>query len=237
MDRKEVVLVTGGARRLGKEITLHLVDAGYRVVVLANSSLREAQELAERRSGIAWIEGDLRDVRTLESQFAKAVGQFGRIDHLVNNASIFPAVDIENTDIDLFQDAMAIHSTSPFFLSRALYLHVKERGCKGSVVNIIDSKIDAPTASRPAYYCAKGALAYQTKALAVALGPTLRVNAVSPGLVLSNTDDAYFASMQEKLPLRMTGTCTDVSKAVEYFLGAPFVTGMELCIDGGQRLL
>jgi len=195
------------------------------------------EELALQGLESAYIQGDLCRQGSLDSLFGQAVQAFGRVDHLIHNASVFPSRTMDETDFALFEQVMNVHSTAPFFLTKALYLHLKARSAKGSVVNMLDAKLSSPTASRPAYYCAKGALAYQTKALAAALGPTLRVNAVSPGLVLSNGDDAYFATMQQHLPLKATGTVDDVCQAVSYLLCSSFVTGMDLCVDGGQRLL
>lgn len=241
MSNKDVVLITGGAKRLGRALALSLAASGYRVVIHCNESVKEAQyvveELALQGFESAYVQGDLRHQVHLDHLFSQAVQAFGQVDHLINNASLFPSRTMDETDFALFEQVMAVHSSAPFFLTKALYHHLKARSAKGSVVNMLDAKLSSPTASRPAYYCAKGALAYQTKALAAALGPTLRVNAVSPGLVLSNGDDAYFAKMQQQLPLKSTGTVDDVCQAVSYLLRSSFVTGVDLCVDGGQRLL
>lgn len=241
MNSKEVVLITGGAKRLGRAMALSLAASGYRVVIHCNESVEQAEKLVQELTlqgfDSAYVQGDLSNPGALASLFSQAVQAFGQVDHLINNASLFPARTMDETDLALFEQVMAVHSTAPFFLSRELYLHLKVRAAKGSVINMLDAKLTSPTASRPAYYCAKGALAYQTKALAAALGPTLRVNAVSPGLVLSNGDDAYFTKMQNQLPLKTTGKTDDICQAVSYLLGSSFVTGTELCVDGGQRLL
>ena len=132
---------------------------------------------------------------------------------------------------------MAVHNTAPFFLSKPSHASAFPLCKRDSVTNILDTKLSSPTASRPAYYCAKGALSAQTKPLAVALGPVVRVNAISPGAVLSNGEDGYFRKMAELLPLRSTGSAQDICEAVSYLLGASFVTGVDLPVDGGQRLL
>lgn len=241
MNTKEVVLITGGAKRLGRALALALAASGYRIVIHCNESVEQAkrlvEELAVQGFDSAYIQGDLSKTDTLEPLFSQAVQVFGQVDHLINNASLFPSRTMDETDLALFEQVMAVHSTAPFFLTKELYRHLKARASRGSVVNMLDTKLSSPAASRPAYYCAKGSLAYQTKALAVALGPTLRVNAVSPGLVLSNGEDAYFAKIRQQLALKATGSARDICQAVSYLLEASFVTGIELCVDGGQRLL
>lgn len=241
MNTKEVVLITGGAKRLGREIALYLAMSGYRIIVHCNQSTEQAKilvdELVAQGCEAFSIQGDLSKTEHIPQLFSQALQAFGQVDHLINNASLFPSETMDETDFALFEQVMAVHSTAPFFLAKELYQHLKARSAKGSVINMLDTKLSSPTASRPAYYCAKGSLAYQTKALAVALGPILRVNAVSPGLVLSNGDDAYFAKVAQQIALKKTGSALDICQAVSYLLEASFVTGMELCVDGGQRLL
>nr|WP_319474267.1 SDR family oxidoreductase [uncultured Sphaerochaeta sp.] len=234
METKQVVLITGGAKRLGLAMAQYLLGEGYRVVIHCNTSCGEAKALGD---DCRTVQANLTNREELQLIFLKAVACFGQVDHLINNASVFPSAFIDQTTFELWDEVMDLHNTAPYFLSRALYLHLIEREATGSVINMVDSKIEAPTASRSAYYISKGALLAQTKTLAVSLGPTLRVNAISPGAVLNGGDDTYFAKMAERLPLKHTGTASDVVLAVAYLLRATFVTGMELAVDGGQRLL
>ncbi|MGH0052130.1 MAG: SDR family oxidoreductase [Sphaerochaetaceae bacterium] len=234
MEKKQVVLITGGAKRVGFAVAQYLLQCGFRVVVHCNTHCCDMKQLGP---DCAMIQGDLRKHDELSLLFEKSIASFGAIDHLINNASIFSSSTIEQTSSEMWDEMMSIHNTAPFFLSKALYLHLVERGTTGSIINMVDTKTDAPTASRPAYYIAKGALLAQTKALAVALAPVVRVNAISPGPVLSNGDDAYFIKMAERLPLKRTGTAEDIIQAVSYLLRASFVTGVNLAVDGGQKLL
>jgi pteridine reductase len=234
MDTKQVVLITGGAKRLGFAMAQHLLGEGYRVVIHCNTSCKVVEDLG---SDCRTVQADLTNREELQTLFGRAVQCFGQVDHLVNNASVFPSALIEQTTLELWDEVMTLHNTAPFFLSKALYQHIRERGTTGSIVNMVDTKTDAPTASRPAYYISKGALLAQTKTLAVSLAPILRVNAISPGAVLSNGDESYFAKMAERLPLKHTGTAFDIVQAAAYLLRASFVTGVNLAVDGGQRLL
>lgn len=235
-------MITGASKRLGRAVSAALSESGYTTIIhtqQADDGVRSfAQALCERDYTCGVIEGDLTDTQRLGPLFDRAVSLFGRVDHLINNASLFFPLSIEETTIEDFDRLMALHNTAPFFLSRSLYLHLKERGAYGSVINIGDATLTAPKASRPAYYTAKGALMAQSRALAVALAPTVRVNAICPGPILSSEDDdAYFKRMESLLPLRKTGDPTDIIGAVSYLLSAPFVTGAELVVDGGLGLL
>jgi len=241
MTEGQVVLISGGAKRIGRALAVYLAHQGFRVVVHYHTSEQEARqlqtELESEGLSLKLVRGDLASSSELHLLFNRAVAAFGQVDHLINNASFFPTLTMKETDLASFEKLMAVHNTAPFFLSQALYNHLCSRKAQGSVVNILDTKLSSPTASRPAYYCAKGALAEQTKALAVALGPVVRVNAISPGAVLSNGEDAYFHKMEGLLPTRATGSTQDVCEAISYLLGASFVTGVNLLVDGGQSLL
>lgn len=235
-------MITGAAKRLGAAMAHFLAERGHSVIL----HVRRADDVAQavvhaiRTAGgrCVLIEGDLTDISSLENLFVEALEAFGQVDHLINNASRFAPLSIEETDFESFDSLMALHNSAPFFLSRALYLHLKGRQAHGSVINMVDATLSAPKASRPAYYMAKGALLAQTKALAVALAPTVRVNAISPGPVLQgDTDGLYFERMATILPLQKTGSPHDICKGVEYLINSPFVTGTELVIDGGQQLL
>lgn len=107
----------------------------------------------------------------------------------------------------------------------------------GAVVNITDTQLACPPASRPSYYLSKAALAQETVILAKTLAPYIRVNAVAPGLVLSNGEEGYFSKMEKILPLKKCGSPSDICEAVSYLLSASFVTGITIPVDGGHHLL
>jgi NAD(P)-dependent dehydrogenase (short-subunit alcohol dehydrogenase family) len=241
MDKGDVIVVTGAARRLGRELSLFLAGKGCRLVLHCNKSVDEAgqlcRELQEAGTPAAVVAGDLQDTDGLEALFGRFVEPFGRVDALVNGASRFERRPIESVDPETWRQDMALHAAAPFFLSRYLYLHLLQRGAGGAVVNITDTLLSGPTASRPSYFCSKGALSAETAPLAVALAPVVRVNEVAPGPVLAADDGTYFRKMAGRLPLRRCGTPSDFCQAVWYLLDAPFVTGQVLQVDGGQHLL
>lgn len=241
-QQTEVVMITGASQRLGAHIARFLATEGYAVIIhtkrMDEGSEALIRSLEAHHLLCKIVEGDLSDVRGIPDLFGRALALFGRVDHLVNNASSFDALPIEEITINAFESVMALHNSAPFFLSQALYTHLREEKRSGTIINICDATLACPKASRPAYYTAKGALLAQTRALAVALAPTVRVNAISPGPVLSNTTDgAYFARMREALPVSHTGEPADIERTIKFLLESPFITGEELVVDGGLRLL
>jgi NAD(P)-dependent dehydrogenase (short-subunit alcohol dehydrogenase family) len=241
MIRGDVIVVTGAAKRVGREIALYLAQKGFRLILHCNTSYQEAlclqEELQQKGFASAVVQGDLTNTSQLEILFSRFLQPFGRVDGLVNSASVFSLKSITEVDVATWQQDMALHAAAPFFLSKYLYQHLVGRNCTGSVVNITDTKLSSPTSSRPSYYCSKASLAEETRVLAVALAPVVRVNAVAPGIILSYDDSPYFSQMQQKLPLKKCGDPKDVCEAIGYLLSASFVTGQVIRVDGGQHLL
>ncbi len=241
MMQARVVVITGAARRVGRALAILLAEEGYKVVLHCNTSLVEAHALQQQLQGMGHesriVQGDLTDLEGLQELFARFVASFGYVDALINSASVFHHTSLEDTTVERWLSDMALHAGSPFFLSKMLCQHLQQRGTTGAVVNITDTQITSPPANRPTYYLSKATLAQETTILARTLAPYVRVNAVAPGLVLSNGEDAYFAKMERILPLQRTGTLSDVSEAVSYLLSASFVTGVTITVDGGHHLL
>ncbi len=241
MIQDKVVVITGAARRVGKALALWLAKEGYKVVLHCNTSLDEGSVLQQKLQDMGYesrvVQGDLTDLDGLEALFTRFVESFGHLDAIINSASVFHNASLEQTTIQRWQADMALHAAAPFFLSKMLYQHTKERGATGSVVNITDTQLASPLANRPSYYLSKATLAQETTILAKTLAPFVRVNAVAPGLILSNGEDAYFARMEKLLPLGRTGTPSDICEAVSYLLSANFVTGVAITVDGGHHLL
>lgn len=240
-----VVLVTGGAKRVGAAIVRAAHAAGARVVVHCNRSRGEADRLAAeleaaRPGSAAVIQADLLDAGALESLVERAVAAYGRLDGLVNNASSFHPTPIGGVDAGAWEDLAGTNLRAPLFLSQAAAPHL--RRSRGAIVNIVDIHAERPLPGFLAYTVAKSGLAGLTRALAVELAPEVRVNGVSPGAILWPEDgEAFPPAERERItvqtPLRRTGTPEDIAGAVKYFLfDAPFVTGQVLAVDGGRSL-
>ncbi len=241
-----VVVVTGASERLGRMVALGLAARGSKVVVHCHTDTESADEtvaIIQEQGGIACrFATDLTRMEGIEALANSPVEHFGRWDALVNSASVFRAIgigDVEEADWQLDQD---LHQRAPFFLSKALYRFRKNTEAVESpacVVNITDTGVRRPTASRPSYYCAKSALEGQSRILGVALAPLVRVNAVAPGAVIPavRTDEAYFAQLEKRLPLGKLASPEDVVDAVIFLFENDSITGQTIVVDGGEHLL
>jgi pteridine reductase len=239
--RGRVALVTGGAVRVGRAISLALAGEGMRLVVHYHSSSAPAQELVERvraAGGEALaLRADLARTGEAVRLAEEAERAFGRVDVLVNNASVFPAQRLEDTDPALWERVMAVNLRAPFFLTQRLAAGMRERG-EGVVVNLADLAGLQPWAAYAAHSVSKAALVQLTRVAARSLAPEVRVVAIAPGTVLPPED--LPAEEVERLarttPLRRNGSPEDVVQAVLYLLRADFVTGEVLVLDGGRML-
>lgn len=241
MDK--VVLVTGGAKRIGARIVTLFHKANYRVLIHCNQSVADAQVLADqlnqvRENSAAVVAQNLSEVAALNTFILKATKIFGRLDCLVNNASLFHPTDMETLSSDAIDQLMTVNLKAPLLLSSASAGVMKS----GAIINIIDVYGERPLRNYLAYSISKAALIMATKALAEELAPEIRVNGVSPGAILW-PEDAAEMSEQEKIdrlgdvPLGRLGEPEDIAKAVVYLAEqGTYVTGQILSIDGGQSI-
>ena len=241
-NQAAVVLVTGGARRLGAEIVRQMHAAGARVVVHFRSSGDEAAQLAAtlnalRPGSVSIVQADLLSSNAGERLVAAAVAAYGRLDALVNNASSFFPTPLGTIDEAAWSDLVGSNLKAPLFITQAATPYLKlSRGC---VVNIVDIHAERPLRGYPVYCAAKAGLAGLTRALAQELAPEVRVNGVSPGAI-EWPDDGQFAPQEraaiiEHSLLKRIGAAADIAGAVRYLVfDAPYVTGQILAVDGGR---
>lgn len=237
------VIVTGAGVRFGRSLVLRLAAEGANIAVHYHSHASEAHQTASEAAeyGITAIpiEGDLTESSQVHRLFDAVLHEFGTVDAVINSASIFFPLSIEDTGISQWQSMDALTVQAPFFLSRALYLHKAAINGRGVIVNITDSSIRHPSRNRIAYSCAKAALESQTKLLAATLAPHLRVNAVAPGFfkASSEEDEQYGRRLRTRLPLKTFASERDMLEAVLFFLQNESVTGVVLPVDCGEHLL
>jgi pteridine reductase len=243
--KDSVVLVTGGARRIGSVISRTLHEAGARIVVHCNKSRDDADDLADelnaaRPDSAIVIQADLLQAAALPRLAEEAARAFGRLDGLVNNASSFHATPMGEIQLRDWEDLIGTNLRAPLFLSQAAAPHL--RAWQGAIVNIVDIHAERPLPDFAVYTIAKAGLAGLTRSLALELAPDVRVNGVAPGAILWPEGGQHFAPNEkaritEQTPLERIGTPEDVAGAVKYLLfDAPFVTGEILAVDGGRRL-
>ncbi|HEX2188357.1 MAG TPA: SDR family oxidoreductase [Longimicrobiaceae bacterium] len=239
--RGRSALVTGGAVRVGRAISIALAREGMRVVVGYGSSEGPARELVEaiRRGGgeAACVGADLSRIEEVRRLAEEAERAFGGIDVLVNNASVFPEAGFEDTDEATWDAALAVNLKAPFFLTQLLAPGMRARG-GGAVVNLADLAGLQSWQGYAAHSVSKAGLVHLTRVAARALAPEVRVNAIAPGTVLPPEDfpEEEVRKLAERAPLERNGSPDDVVEALLYLLRADFVTGEVLVVDGGRML-
>lgn len=233
-------LITGGAHRLGRAIALDLAQNGFGVVIHANSSLTDAQELAEEinaKGGRAWaLQADLEHADQAVALLDEAHTLAGKIDILINNASIFEPDGIDELDETLWDQHFNIHLKSPAFMSSALARHIGD--AEGLIVNIIDQRVWRLNPTFFSYTLSKSALWTATQTMAQALGPNIRVNAIGPGPTLKNDrqNDEDLAQQVDALILQRGPELGEFGATIRYLWDAKSVTGQMIALDGGQHL-
>jgi pteridine reductase len=239
------VLITGAARRIGAAIARRLHAAGASVVLHCHRSRAEAERLrdqlnGERAHSAAVVQADLLDCAGLPGLVEESAGAFGRLDALVNNASSFYPTPFGAIGEGEWKDLMGSNLRAPLFLSQAAAPLLRE--ARGAIVNLVDIHAERPLKDFVVYSVAKAGLAGLTRALALELGPDVRVNGVAPGAIVWPDGDEHFAPSEKgritaQTPLKRIGSPEDVAGAVKYLLlDAPFVTGQILAVDGGRGI-
>jgi pteridine reductase len=238
----KVALVTGGAVRLGKALSLAMADEGVRLVVHYNSSLGPAEQtvadIKARGSHALAIQADLSQFSQIPSLIQRGALHFGQIDILVNSAAIFEVANLAQTTEADWERHFAINLKAPFFLSQAFAAHVGEAR-RAHIVNIADWKGVRPALNHLAYSLTKSGILAMTRALALALAPNIQVNAIAPGAVLPppGGDQGYLDRLARSIPMRRAGSPGEVAEALIYFLKSDFVTGETIFVTGGQHLV
>lgn len=234
-----VALVTGSGRRVGRAIALGLARAGARVAVHHHASRVGADETVaeiERAGGEARaFQADLRDPHAPARLVDAVARDFGGLDVLVNSAAVMERTPIGTVTADAWDAMMALNLRAPFLAAQAAAAHMGAGGC---IVNIADL---AAFESWPAYVphsISKAGVVHMTRALARALAPAVRVNAVAPGAVLlpDEWDEAAAARLRATTPLGRLGDASDVVDAVLFLVRADYVTGDTIVVDGGRHV-
>ena len=242
--RAPVALVTGAARRIGAAIAHCLHRDGFDVVLHYRDSGAEALALAAileaaRPGSTATLQADLAEFDRLPELVARAVGRFGRLDALVNNASAFFPTPFGQATPAQWNTLFDVNLRAPFFLAQAAAPHLASTG--GAIVNLADIHGERPLADHAVYGMGKAALLYMTRALALELAPSVRVNAVAPGAILwpeDGKDHSDREALLARTPMARTGTVEEIAEAVRWLLrDASYTTGEVLRIDGGRSLL
>jgi pteridine reductase len=237
----KVVLITGGARRVGAAISERLHAAGASVALHYRKSADEAialrGRLEDRRAGSAIaLQADLIDVAALPRLVESTLARFGRLDVLINNASTFYPTPLGEITPEAWDDLFGTNLRAPLFLSQAAAPALRES--RGLVLNIADIHGQRPLRHHPVYSSAKAGLIMLTQSLAREMAPHVRVNAIAPGPVLfpeHGVTEEMKESIVERTLLKRIGSPEDIARAALFFTAeAPYVTGQILAVDGGR---
>jgi pteridine reductase len=240
----KVVLITGGAKRVGAAICRRLHARGADLMLHYRASAGEARLLqAElnhvRADSVALIQADLLDLNKLPAIVDQTVQRFGHLDALVNNASSFYATPIGDVTATNWDDLIGTNLRAPLFLAQAAAPALRK--AQGAIVNITDIHAERPLKSYVVYSIAKAGLVALTRSLARELAPEVRVNAVAPGPILWPDDESFDELSRQRIIshtlLKREGTPEDIAKAVYFLLAdAGYVTGETINVDGGRNV-
>lgn len=239
----KVVLITGGAKRLGAAIARALHAAGATIVVHYHHSKAAADALAgelnaTRPQSASTVSADLLVMSQLPSLITHCIKHHGRLDILVNNASAFYPTPMGSITEQHWNELIGSNLQAPLFLSQAAMPYLKRSS--GLIINMVDIHAQRPLAEHPVYSVAKAGLVTLTKSLARELGPEIRVNAIAPGPVLWPEHEMPQELQQEiinKTALKRKGSPEDIARAALFFAkDAPYVTGQILAVDGGRSI-
>jgi pteridine reductase len=240
---RPVALVTGAARRVGAVIARTLHAAGYDLALHYRNSRAELEALGDeletrRAHSTLALAAELADAERLPGLVEDTIARFGRLDALVNNASIFHATPVGTITPDAWDAFFAANARAPLLLAQAAAPHLK--ASRGAIVNITDIYAERPLPRHAVYCMSKAALRMATFALAQELGPEVRVNAVAPGNVLWSENPVKAETPQmliEETALQRQGAPEDIAGAVLWLIrDAVYVTGQTLRVDGGRIL-
>jgi len=232
------VLVTGGAKRIGREICLRLSEEGFSIAIHYRTSEREANQLVgdiESNGGKAMsLQCDLNDSDSVRELIHKANDSLGTVVGVVNNASFFSFDRIESISEELWTEHMRVNAFAPLVLIAELSKSDQEASW---VVNVLDFKIESPNADYLSYTGSRFAMYGLTSALAIDLAPRIRVNSVAPGHVLTSDvlDADSLKEVQSQSPLGFGPSANDVSEAVFFLANSPSITGQTIFVDSGER--
>lgn len=239
----KVVLVTGAAHRVGAAIVRLLHGQGANIVLHYRRSFDAASEIRDelekvRPNSVVLVQADLNESASLPGLIEHSVAAWGRLDVLVNNASMFYPTTLGSVTEAQWDDLFASNLKAPFFLAQAAMPHLRK--VHGNVINIVDIHAERPLKDYPVYCMAKAGLVMLTKALAREFGGEIRVNAVAPGAIMwpDGMDEVLKRDIIARTALKRRGDPLDIAKAVLYLArDATYVTGQVHAVDGGRTVI
>ncbi len=237
-----VALITGAAKRIGRHIALFMAQQGWDIAVHYGNSASEAEEVVTSiiklgRRAVA-LQCDLADEMATRKLLPAALGALGRVDCIVNNASLFMEDDVHRFSQSSLDQHMHANLAAPVILAQALHAATLE-GQQACVINLLDQKLYNLNPDFLSYTLSKAALQCATTTLAQALAPKVRVVGVAPGITMvsGHQSTADFAQAHQVTPLGRSSTPEDIARTVCFLADSPAITGTTVLVDGGQHLI
>jgi pteridine reductase len=238
MITKGTILITGAAKRIGRALALRLSRAGYDIALHCHGSLKEANVLAGaiRKAGrkAHVFSCDLADQDALRHLIPDVKRSCPQLNGLINNASLFKPSKISAPSLKAFQEHFNVNLTAPYILIKQFASYC----ARGSIINILDTHINASKTMHADYLLSKKALAALGELSAAELAPNIRVNAIAPGLILApeGKSQGYLNRRAKSIPLKRKGSPEDIAQAALFLLENEFITGQTIFVDGGEHL-
>jgi len=239
----QTILITGAAKRVGKEIALSFFKKGWNIIIHYNSSIGDAQSLADemnaqRKNSAFIIQANLDNAEDVLKLAETALSFSGRIDGLINNASTFYPTPMGSFSEEHWEALMGSNLKAPLFLTQ--FLCETLRNNKGFIINITDINVNKALTNHSIYLAAKSGLQTITQSLAKELAPDIRVNAIAPGAILEPPNVTWTKEQKDNIikliPMSRMGNEKDIADAAIYLSEAEYVTGQILNVDGGKSL-
>ena len=236
----KTALITGGAARIGAQIAKTLHKNNFNIIIHCNQSKDKAQLLCDelnllKEKSAKVVVGNLNNIDSINT----IVESIESIDLLVNNASVFYPLSVDESDSENWDNILDVNLKAPFFLSKGLSQKLKSS--EGSIINIIDIHADRPLKKHSVYNISKAGLKMLTLTLAKELAPSVRVNGVSPGSILWPQEGAEISEsdksiMLERIALKRQGSPQDIADTVLFLANSNYLTGQIINVDGGRTL-
>ena len=236
----KTALITGGAARIGAQIAKTLHNNDFNIIIHCNQSKDKAQLLCDelnllKEKSAKVVVGNLNNIDSINT----IVESIESIDLLVNNASVFYPLSVDESDSENWDNILDVNLKAPFFLSKGLSQKLKSS--EGSIINIIDIHADRPLKKHSVYNISKAGLKMLTLTLAKELAPSIRVNGVSPGSILWPQEGAEISEsdksiMLERIALKRQGSPQDIADTVLFLANSNYLTGQIINVDGGRTL-
>ena len=237
---EQTALITGASKRIGRAVASHLCSKGWNVAIHYNTSAHDALLLVDEfsrsysKQKFIAVKADLSIGKEAENLITEVISKLGKIDLVINNASVFEKGFIKDTSIEKWNEHIDTNLKAPFVLMRDFALYCKS----GNIINFVDTRITQNKSDFASYSISKKGLWELTKMAALEFAPEIRVNAIAPGVTLApvDKDSEYLHALADKIPMKKPGGLEPILQSIDYILENKHLTGQLLFADGGENL-